>query len=165
MTNTVPQERYETGITSTSLYIAPSQNRYILATTSPSSERHRNDGEWSFSLPLLSFSTPATPRLRPPSPTIHNFEQFRDHRALRAGAVSSKYNVFAVMEDSGRISLLPLLAAEEGGVRGASDEVEFLKNWKGTAGGYMRFGPESEGQNLVAVDAKGRGVIVEFERV
>lgn len=68
------------------------------------------------------------------------------------------------MEDSGRISLLPLQAAEEGGIRGVSDKVEFLRNWKGTAGGCLKFGREDEGENLVAIDAKGRGVIVEFER-
>jgi len=95
---------------------------------------------------------------------IHNFEQFKDHRALRAGAVCSTHNIFVVTEDSGRISWLPLLAAEEGGVRGVSDEVRFLENWKGTTGGCLKFGPENEGGKLVAVDTKGRGVIVEFER-
>lgn len=68
------------------------------------------------------------------------------------------------MEDSGRISLLPLLAAEGGGVRGVSDELRILEKWKGTAGGCLKFEPENEGGKLVAVDTKGRGVIVEFER-
>lgn len=68
------------------------------------------------------------------------------------------------MEDCGRISLLPLMAAEGGGVCGAGDGMmRVLEEWKGGADGGMRFG--RDGKRLVAVDAKGRGVVVEFERV
>ena len=69
------------------------------------------------------------------------------------------------MEDMGRISLLPLKAAEGGGVCGvgnASGGWSVLEGWKGEGRGCLRFGNGEE--RLVAVDAKGRGVVVGFER-
>ena len=157
-------------MTSTSIYNSPSNRPYVLCTTSPSSERHYNNGEWSFSLPLPSTETPSssTPRWRPPSNTIHNFEQFKRHDRFRAGAVSNKHNVFAVLEDNGRISTLPLTAGAQGGICGPPpDESEgggstFLSKSIGKVGGCLRFTPD--GERLVAVDAEGKVVVAEFEK-
>ena len=157
-----------TGITSTSIYTSPTSpmnRRYVLCTTSPSSERHYNSGEWSFSLPLPSPSSP-TPRWRPPSNIIHDFEQFQHHRPIRAGAVSDNHNIFAVLEDNGRISTLALTAGSPGGVCGLSDEskeLTFLDKSIGAIGGCLRFTPD--GERLVAADAKGKIVIAGFEKV
>ena len=159
------KERYETGITSTSAYISPSDKPYILCTTAPSSERHKHKGEWSFIVPVPRPRVQIRPRLRPPSNVAYNFEQFKDHRALRGGAVSSKHNVFAVLEDNGRISVLPLVAGENGGISepGKSrNKVTILDKAIGRVGGCLRFTPD--GERLVAVDAEGKVVIAEFEK-
>lgn len=67
------------------------------------------------------------------------------------------------MEDGGRISLLPLMAAEGGGVCGAGDgTIRVLEEWRGGSGGCLGFG--GDGERMVAVDVRGRGVVVEFER-
>lgn len=79
------------------------------------------------------------------------------------GAVSERHNVFAVMESSGRISLLPLVNAGQGGIRGGP-EMRFLEEWKGTGGGCLRFVSGNGGERLVAIDTKGKGVIVDFSR-
>ncbi|KAL6718444.1 hypothetical protein ACLMJK_004534 [Lecanora helva] len=157
-------ERHETGITSTSIYTPPSQNAYILCTTAPSSERERNADEWSFIIPLPKINTPHTPRLRPPSNTVYNFGQFAHHRALRAGAVSDTQNVFAVLEDNGRISILPLEAGENGGIRGKGNEsaVTVLETRLSGVGGCLRFTPD--GERLVAADAKGKVVVTAFAK-
>ena len=182
--NRYRQEQYEVGVTSTSIYISPSNNIYLLCTTSPSSERHQNQGEWSFILPLPNLGKLTAPQLRPPyRDNIHNFEQFENHRAITAGAVSSRHNVFAVLEVNGRISLLPLKASAQGGICGVNtknkmkdlDEsrgsisytdtrvgMKILDERLGGTGGCLSFTPD--GEKLIAVDARGKVVIVDFEK-
>ena len=155
-------ERYQTGITSTSIYTSSSNNHYLFCTTSPSSERHKNSGEWSFILPLPKVQTSATPRIRPPNSTIHNLEQLKHHRVLRAGAVSSKYNIFAALEDNGRISILPLVASPQGGICGKDSGMKVLSETVGARAGILRFTPDEE--RLIVVDAKGKIAVVDFER-
>ena len=75
-----------TGITSASTLKGPSGAIYVACTTSPSSERYRNNGEWSF-ISLLSYRR--GPDLRPPNAPFHNLEQFKEHRALTVGCVST----------------------------------------------------------------------------
>ena len=154
-------ENYPTGITSICQYMSSTGNHYLLCTTSPSRERRPNQGEWSFILPVPRPETPISPRLRPPSSTIHCFDQFKNHRALRAGAVSSEHNVFAVLEDSGRISILPLVASPHGGVCGSAGRLQILDKEVGSVSGCLKFTPD--GKKLIAVDAKGKVVIAEFE--
>ena len=87
--------------------------------------------------------------------------QLAHHRPQRNGAVSSKHNVLAVLEDTGRISLLPLQAGSNGGVCGKDNGVTFLKEQLGPSGGSLRFTPD--GGRLIATDAKGKLVVVDFE--
>ncbi len=71
--------------------------------------------------------------------------------------------MLAVLEDSGRISVLPLVAGVHGGVRGLKDGTRVLDKAIGSAGGCLRFTPD--GERLIAVDAKGKVVVAEFEKV
>ena len=151
-----------TGITSASTFKEPSGNTYVACTTSPSSERWRNDGEWSFIVPL-----PFTggPRLRPTKPPCHDLEQFKKHRALTLGCVSKKHNVLAVLEDSGEISVLSLKSHEMGGICGEEGDAERLsqalcKQEKPSAS-CLQFDPD--GERLFAIDPSGKIIITEFK--
>ena len=158
------QETRERGITSASFYRAHSNRTCVLCTTSPSTERWRNQGEWSFSLPVLNTTVPV---LKCTTKAIHNFEQFRKHRALVAGAVSSRHNVLAVLEETGKIYILRLDAHEDGGIH--SPELDAgklavrLAKQETPSANCLRFDPD--GERLFAVDIKGKIIIVEFEKV
>ncbi len=150
-----------TGITSASTFKGPSGTTYVACTTSPSSERYRNDGEWSFILPL---SYTEGPRLRPPNPPCHDLGQFT--HALTVGCVSKKHHVLAVLEDSGKISILSLMGHEEGGICGEGDAErlsEALCKQEKPSTSCLRFDPD--GERLFAVDPRGKIIITDFERV
>lgn len=68
-----------------------------------------------------------------------------------------------MIEKSGKISWVQLVAAKQGGICG-DDQVQYLNEWKGDGGGCLRFVSGNVGERLVALDAKGNGVVVEFER-
>ncbi|KAL2047571.1 hypothetical protein N7G274_000612 [Stereocaulon virgatum] len=170
--NRYAAETEETGITSISIYKSPSQRFYILCTTAPSSERWRNKGEWSFiiPLPLRPPATLPTQLIHPTDNNIHNFEQFEKHRALLGGCVSIEHSVFAVLEKTGKISLLSLDPHSRGGVYSAQDNAELLSTSASTSlceqkrsgTSAMRFEPEAEGGRLIAVDARGKIVVTKF---
>ena len=152
-----------TGITSASTFKGPSGTIYVACTTSPSSERWRNDGEWSFIVPL-----PFTrgPRLRPPNPPCHDLEQFKKHHALTLGCVSTKHNVLAVLENLGKISILSLKSDEMGGICGEGDaerlsDALFKQEKPSTS--CLQFDPD--GERLFAIDPKGKIIITDFEKV
>ena len=159
-------------MTSASIYKSPSRRLYVLCSTAPSTERWRNKGEWSFivPLPLPSQTTPPTQITQPPKSTIHNFEQFEQHRALFGGCVSSRHNIFAVLEKTGRVSVLSLDAHEISGVHSAQDNAELLSTstltllceQKRSGTSRLRFEPEAKGGRLIAVDVRGKVVVTEF---
>ena len=75
-----------------------------------------------------------------------------------------------MLEETGRISVLPLESAGERGVRGVeAEEVEALgerlKRMDGGACAAVGFGGGGVGggESLVAVDARGKVVVAEFE--
>ena len=160
--NRYTTEGFETGVTSVSLYTSPSQRSYVLCTTAPSTERWRNQGEWPFSLPLPDHFAPNS---RPPEDAIHNFEQFKGLAALRTGTASGRHHIFAVLDEAGRLSLLPLAANGIGGVEGCESGavtlVEKLEKQQRVLGCCLRF--DEKGERLFAVDIRGRVVVVEFE--
>lgn len=99
---------------------------------------------------------------QPPADAVYDFHQFKNHRPLRAGAVSNKHHVFAVLEETGKISILPLRAGEKGGICGIRGDVQYLTKALNSASSALRFDPD--GERLFAVDAQGRILITEFER-
>lgn len=146
-------------MTSSSIFTSTfSGKMYVITTTSPSSERHKNMGEWSYSSPI------GKPSENLPPDTTHNFEQFRKNQSLVAGAVSRQCNIFAVLERTGNIFLLPLTGHSRGGIY---SEVE--KPIKLESALYkqdrpsplcLRFDPM--GTRLYAVDAKGKIIVTTF---
>ena len=153
-----------TGITSASTFKGPSDTTYVACTTSPSSERYRNSGEWSF---ILQLSYIRGPRLRPPNPSCHDLEQFKEHRALTVGCVSMKHNVLAVLEDSGDISIISLKSHEKGGICGGEGDAERLSEalckQEKPSTSCLRFDPDSG--RLFAIDPKGKIIVTDFEKV
>lgn len=149
------QETRETGVTSATVYHSPSKRDYLLCTTAPSTERWHHDGEWSFILPV-----PPNTRSHSGS-TIHNFEQLK--RPL-AGCPSSKHHVFAVLEDSGKLSILRLDKHDGGGIHSPDEDAETLKQslckQDRPLTDCLRFDPS--GSFLFAVDPKGKIIVTEF---
>lgn len=156
------QETDSDGVTSVSLYTAPSGHPYILCTTAASTERWRNGGEWPFC------SLVVTPPGSVPASSIHNLEQLKNQRALVAGTVSSQASLFAVLERTGKIFLVGLTGHGDGGICGEAEAPERLSvslpeqsgvTTQGTS--CLRFDPT--GSKLYAVDPKGKIVIVSFK--
>lgn len=81
-----------------------------------------------------------------------------------------EHSVFAVLEKTGKISVLSLNPHSRGGVYSAQDNAESLSTsasnslceQKRSGSSGMRFEPQTEGGRLIAVDARGKIVVTEF---
>jgi hypothetical protein len=81
-----------------------------------------------------------------------------------------EHSVFAVLEKTGKISVLSLDPHNRGGVYSAQDNAESLSTSSATSlceqkrsgASGMRFEPEAEGGRLIAVDTRGKIVVTEF---
>ena len=159
----VSQETRETGVTSATVYQSPSKRHYVLCTTAPSTERWHHDGEWSF----IILIPPNASRLNTdPGSRWHTFEQFKSHTSLVAGCPSSQHHLFAVLEDSGRLSVLRLDKHDHGGIHSRDQDAEILAHslckQDRPLTNCIRFDPS--GSRLFAVDPKGKIVVTEFEK-
>ena len=147
-------------MTSATIYQSPSNRQYVLCTTAPSTERWRNEGEWSY---IMLIPPNASPRH---GNTVHNFEQLKTHRSLLAGCPSSQHHAFAVLEDSGRLSVLRLDKHDDGGIHSPDEDTEILQHslckQDRPLTQCLRFDPS--GSFLYAVDAKGKIVVTEFAK-
>lgn len=146
-------------MTSSSIFASPSSGKtYVITTTSPSSERYKNQGEWSYSSPI---GKPAEPL---PSETTHNFQQFEKNQSLVAGAVSRQCNIFAVLERTGNIFYLPLTGHSGGGIYSAVETPIKLKSslceQDRPSHRCLRFDPL--GTSLYAADATGWIIVTTF---
>ena len=83
-----------------------------------------------------------------------------------AGAVSTTHNIFAVLEDCGRISILALDAHEQGGIHSPQADADILSvslsKQDRPSMSCLVFDPS--GSRLFAVDPKGKIVVAEFEK-
>lgn len=150
-------------MTSATIYQSPSNRQYVLCTTAPSTERWHYGGEWSFILLIPPDASPKNPHQ---GNIIHNFEQLKSHRSLLAGCPSSQHHVFAVLEDSGRMSVLRLDKHDDGGIHSPDEDTEFLQHslckQDRPLTQCLRFDPS--GSFLFAVDAKGKIVVTDFAK-
>ncbi|KAF6233806.1 hypothetical protein HO173_008018 [Letharia columbiana] len=161
--NKYTAETRETGVTSATVYQSPSKRLYVLCTTAPSTERWHHEGEWSFIL-LIPPNT-SRPHIHLDS-KVHTFEQLKSHRPLFAGRPSSQHHIFAVLEDSGRLSVLRLNRHDDGGIHSPDGDAEILAHslckQDRPLTDCLRFDPS--GSFLFAVDPKGKIVVTEFEK-
>ncbi|KAL8717606.1 MAG: hypothetical protein Q9225_005160 [Loekoesia sp. 1 TL-2023] len=156
----VLEETESDGVTSAVIYNAPSKHSYVLCSTSASTERFRSRGEWSFSSPIPRGNAQV------PSSSVHDFVALTRHRQLVAGAVSSKVNIYALLEKTGKVLILRLTAHEEGGIHDRDGAPMVLKaslcslKSSRASTACLRFDPS--GKRLYAVDPEGKLLCVTF---
>ena len=147
-----------------SFFTSPSNTSYLLCTTSPSSERYRNGGEWSFVVPIPSRGYTVPAYLKRP------LRQFGERSQLLTGAVSRTAKIFSILDVTGEIKVLSLVAHENGGICGVDDgphilscgALKTLNTNPFASHACLRF--DHSGLNLFAVDRTGIVVAVDFHR-
>lgn len=154
------QETDSDGLTSAAIYTTPSQQPYILCTTSASTERFRSQGEWPFISPVAPPNEQILPK------TVHDLTALQDHRQIVGGTVSSKANRFVVLTKFGKILVLSLDGHEDGGICSLNDKPDVLpvclcalRSSRATPT-CLRFDPS--GTKLYAIDPEGKLIIVMF---
>jgi hypothetical protein len=98
------------GVTSAHLFYSPSSHPYILSTTSPSTERVRNGGEWTYISPV--FDTPS----RVPEGLDQDLCQLGNAGTILTGAATAHGDAIALLEETGTVLLFPLMAGKNGGL-------------------------------------------------
>jgi hypothetical protein len=98
------------GVTSARLFYSPSSRPYVLSTTSPSTERVRNGGEWTYISPVSS-----TPSLVP-NELDQDLWQLGKAGAILTGAATAHGDVVALLEETGAVLLFPLKPGKGGGL-------------------------------------------------
>ncbi|KAI4098527.1 MAG: hypothetical protein L6R37_006460 [Teloschistes peruensis] len=154
------QETDSEGVTSAAIFQSQAGQSFVLCTSWAPTERYRSRGEWPF-------CSPVDPPEHVPPCSVHDLTALKDHRQLVAGAVSSVTSIYAVLEKSGRILLLPLAGHADGGIHTRDQRPEILRESlcqgrtsKGS-NGILRFDPT--GKQLHAVDPEGKMIIVSFQ--
>lgn len=144
-----------------SIFTSRNGRQYLFCTTHASTERWRNGGEWPFCSPITF------PPESAPERTIHDLESLKDKRRLVAGAVSSKANIFAVLESSGNISIIGLKAHDHGGICDTDvppytikPALSSQKTQSQICPSVLQFDPS--GKRLFAVGPDGKFIVVDF---
>ncbi|KAF2803244.1 uncharacterized protein BDZ99DRAFT_169639 [Mytilinidion resinicola] len=142
------------GVTSATLFFAPSRRPYILTTTSPSFERAANNGrgEWSYISPVAPCPVTMPPDLE------HDLTSLRAKYLV--GTVTSNGGLVAVLEEGGKIKILSLAGAVKGGI-GCKREVDEqcvvqLSSQEKASPTSLRFLESPEGLYVFAIDQKGK---------
>jgi len=141
------------GVTSTTLFFAPSRRPYILTTTSPSFERAANNGrgEWSYISPVAPCPVDMPPYLE------HDITSLQSKYLV--GTVSTNGGLVAVLEESGKIKIVKLTSASKGGIDCESyvDEQcsEQLSRQEKAGPTSLRFLESPEGLFVFAIDQNG----------
>ncbi|KAI9700275.1 MAG: hypothetical protein M1836_002289 [Candelina mexicana] len=146
------------GVTSVTVFNTPGQGPHILCSTSYSSQRHNNEGECSFVAPAI------TKFPQYDSPLFHSLTQFVKAPPMQASTVAPQGNMAALLDRSGCIHVITLYPNANGGLhteRLMDRKIEpKLNSHLVSAMGSVRF--NRSGTKLVAVDHKGKLVIVTF---
>ncbi|KAI4248601.1 MAG: hypothetical protein LQ352_005892 [Teloschistes flavicans] len=148
------------GVTSAAMFQSRAGRSYVLCTSSAPTERYRSHGEWPFCSPI------DPPEHVPPS-SQHDLTALKDSRQLAVGAVSSVANVFAVLEKSGRILLLPLSAHTDGGIHTRNMKPDVLRDslcqGRTSRGSVDSLKFDPAGRDLYAIDPDGKLIVVSFQ--
>ena len=147
------------GATSATLFHTVSGNPYVLCTTSPSRERSKNNGEWSFVSPVGAGPAKVPPQLH------HNLWRLRKAGAIIAGAVSPDGSIIALLEETGNILLMSLVAQEGGGLS-ALEPITLdatLKRQTSASPTALRFCEVERRLCLLAVDPEGTVIRLDFQ--
>ena len=147
---------------SATIFHSPSNRPYVLCTTSPSSERWKHGGEWSFISAVADSPASVPPDLQ------FDFCQLGElEKGIVAGAASSDGKVVALLNQKGRIKLFILNAKTGGGLHSALEEPVALKTRlaaQTTASrGCLRFQSQGGKLFLFAVDLHGKVIKAEID--
>ena len=146
------------GMTSAAMFSTPSQKPYILCTTSPSTERSRNDGEWSF-ISAVADSTALVPKK-----LTHSLYALQRDQEMTAGAASPRGDAIALLDKDGFLTLFPLAAEQDRGLHSEGKPIvlkERLSTQIGSSATCLRFHvlPATDELWLYALDCEGKLVI------
>jgi hypothetical protein len=125
----------------------------MFITTSPSSQRRLNHGEWSFITPICR-----------PLPTYQDDAmhclyqaQHLDYRSMMCSAVAPRGNAAAFVSQCGEICTIPLERIHNGGIRTSDGPVvelnKSLRSLETSDEAAVRF--SEDGSRLIAVDTRG----------
>lgn len=149
------------GITSAVIYRSPNQQPYVLCSTSASTERYRSGGEWPFISPI------STGGGQVPQSVVHSLVAMKSQRQLVAGAVSSKANIYAMLDKAGKVLILRLASHEDGGIHSRNVRPFTLQaslcslRSSSASSTCLRFDPA--GTKLYGVDPEGNLLIASFK--
>lgn len=159
------QETKASGVTSARLFYSPSSRPYILSTTSPSTERVRNGGEWTYISPVSD--TPS----RVPQELDQDLYQLGNAGAILTGAATAHGDVIALLEETGTVSLFPLVASRNGGLAPAYSQRPIkldkkLSRQEKASTTSLRFCTKGKSRqlHLYAIDTKGKVVWKSFDQ-
>jgi len=153
------------GVTSARLFYSPSSHPYILSTTSPSTERVRNGGEWTYISPVSD-----TPSLVPKE-LDQDLCQLGTAGAILTGAASAYGDVVALLEETGTVLLFPLMPGKNGGLTLAHPQQPIkldkkLSRQEKVSTTSLRFCAKGRDRqlHLYAIDTKGKVVWKSFNQ-
>jgi hypothetical protein len=158
------QEMGDYGVTSVCLFYSPSFRPYVLSTTSPSNERFRNGGEWTYISPVSD--TPSGV----PEELDQNLWRLRDDaKAILTGAATPNGDVVALLEQTGKVLLFPLGPGRDGGLVNSQEPIKLnkeLSKQQKASTTSLRFCTKGTNRqlHLYAIDTKGRVVWKSFEQ-
>src|SRR2546423_3257621 len=107
---------------SAAVFHSLSNRPYVLCTTSPSDERWKHGGEWSFISAVADSPASVPPNLQFDFCRLGKLE-----KGIVAGAASSDGKVVALLNQKGQIKLFNLDAKTGGGLHSALEEPVVLK--------------------------------------
>jgi hypothetical protein len=147
---------------SATIFHSPSNRPYVLCTTSPSDERWKHRGEWSF------ISAVADSPASMPSALQFDFCRLGEHeKGIVAGAASSDGKVVALLNQKGQIKLFTLNAKTGGGLHSALEEPVALKTRLAAqttaSSGCLRFQSQGGKLFLFAVDLHGKVIKADID--
>jgi hypothetical protein len=146
---------------SAAIFHSPSNRPYVLCTTSPSDERWRHGGEWSFISAVAD-----SPASVPPNLQFDFCQLGKLEKGIVAGAGSSDGKVVALRNQKGQIKLFSLNAKTDGGLYSALEEPVVLKERLAAetvvSSGCLRFQSQDGRLFLFAVDLQGKVIRTEI---
>jgi hypothetical protein len=149
---------------SATIFHSPSSRPYVLCTTSPSDERWKHGGEWSFISAVADSPACVSPILQFDFCALGKRE-----KGIVTGATSPDGKVVALLNQKGKIKLFTLKGKAGGGLYSALEEPLILKEKlaerKSASSGCLRFQSQDGSLFLFAIDPEGRVIITEIVRV
>ncbi|OCL08474.1 hypothetical protein AOQ84DRAFT_40036 [Glonium stellatum] len=143
------------GVTSATIFSAPSMRPYIFTTTSPSFQRAAGGlyGEWSYISPVAPCSTEV------PEVMVHNITELR--KKILVGAVTANGGLVAVLEKSGKIKVLSLTKGSPCGISCEKEVnevhgVQLCSSMEKASSTSLRFEETDRGLFIMAVDTNGK---------